>query len=736
MSPTRTSTRPAPARRAKPQPRKGTTKGRPRRRSWIWRYRRVLFLFGFLVATALAGLLFVLFQAPLPAAPSLATLNQTTFLTDANGERLATFHGTENRTVVTLDQVPPIVRQAIVAVEDRNFYRHSGVDPVGITRALIHDLRARSVEQGGSTITQQYVKNYYVGRERSAWRKIREAVISVKLERRLSKDEILERYLNTIYFGRGAYGVQAAAQAYFGKDVGQLGLPEAAYLAGVVRSPQTSDPAVNPELALQRRRLTLSSMERERYITAAQRREVLAMPLYGEGGYVLPRAAPSRETSVTLAGKGTEYFVEYVRQYLIGRYGEKAVYGGGLRVRTTLDLKTQTQAYDAVYGFLSRANDPAGALVAMDGDGRVRAMVGGRDFNASQVNLAAGRQGGGKGRQGGSTFKVFALAQAVREGYTVESAFPGPEQVEFELEGGERWRPRNYEGASYGRINLADATEESVNTVYAQLVMILGPEKVAEMARSMGIASELRAHPSIVLGTMNVSVLEMTTAFNTLANRGVRADPQVVLDVTGADGDKIETFNPRRTRVLERPEADVVNTVLRQVVEAGTGRRAAFGRPAAGKTGTTQDYGDAWFVGYTPGLTAGVWMGYPEGQSRKMLSVHGEKVSGGTWPAVIFKRFMTVATKGMPEGDFPKVERFPGKVLKGDRIRFRSESTTTTAEGTATTAATRSGGAPAPTAAPTTAAPAAPPPTSPPTTAAPPPTTAPPKKDDDRQLLP
>ena len=734
MSPTRTSTRPAPARRAQPQPRKRTTKGRPRRRSWIWRYRRVLFLFGFLVATAFAGLLFVLFQAPLPAAPSLATLNQTTFLTDANGERLATFHGTENRTVVTLDQVPPIVRQAIVAVEDRNFYRHSGVDPVGITRALIHDLRARSVEQGGSTITQQYVKNYYVGRERSAWRKIREAVISVKLERRLSKDEILERYLNTIYFGRGAYGVQAAAQAYFGKDVGQLGLPEAAYLAGVVRSPQTADPAVNPELALDRRRLSLASMERERYITAAQRREVLAMPLYGEGGYVLPRAAPSRETSVTLAGKGTEYFVEHVRQYLVGRYGEKAVYGGGLRVRTTLDLKMQTQAYDAVYGFLNRANDPAGALVAMDGDGRVRAMVGGRDFATSNVNLAV-RGGGSPGRQGGSTFKVFALAQAVKEGYTVESAFPGPEQVEFELEGGEKWRPRNYEGASYGRLNLADATEESVNTVYAQLVMILGPEKVAEMAHEMGVRAELPPHPSIVLGTMNVSVLEMTTAFNTLANRGVRADPQVVLEVTGADGDRIETFNPRRTRVLERGQADVVNHVLRQVVEAGTGRRAAFGRPVAGKTGTTQNARDAWFVGYTPGLTAGVWMGFRD-KSMPMVTLRGEKVSGGTWPAVIFKRFMTAATKGLPEGDFPTVERFPGKVLKGDRIRFRSESdaTTTTGDGPSPTSAPRS--APAATSPPTTAAGAAPPSTAPPTTAAPPPTTAPAKKEEERPLLP
>ena len=708
----------------------------------MWRYRRVLFLLAFLVATAGAGVLFVLFQAPLPPAPSLASLQQTTFLTDANGQRLATFHGAENRTVVTLDKVPPIVRQAVVAVEDRNFYEHSGVDPIGITRALITDLRHRDVKQGGSTITQQYVKNTYVGRERSAWRKIREAVISVKLERQLTKDEILERYLNTIYFGRGAYGVQAAAQAYFGRDVTELGLPEAAFLAGIIRSPERADPAVDPELAEQRRRLTLRSMERDGYITAAQRREIEATPLWGISGYVLPREQLARQTEVALPDKGTQYFVEYVRRFLIDRYGEQAVYGGGLRVRTTLDLTAQGQAYDAVYGFLNRSGDPAGALVAMDPDGRVKAMVGGRDFTTLKVNLAAGRAGGGVGRQAGSTFKVFALAQAVREGYTVESAFPAPKQVEFELSGGEMWRPSNYEGASYPRMNLVDATKKSVNTVYAQLVMLLGPEKVAQMAGEMGVTSDLAPHPSIVLGTQNVSVLEMATAYNTLANRGVRADPQVVLEVTDADGNKIETFHPDRRRVLEREQADVVNSVLRQVVESGTGSEAAFGKPSAGKTGTTQDYGDAWYIGYTPKLTAAVWMGYPEGQSHRMLNVHGKKVSGGTWPAVIFRRFMSTATRDLDTGDFPRVTRFPGKILKGDRISFRDVSPSTTSEtrtaGVSTPATTTASPAastpPATTASAPTTAPS--PTTSPPTTAPPPPTTTEPPKRGNGPILP
>jgi penicillin-binding protein 1A len=289
-------------------------------------------------------------------------------------------------------------------------------------------------------------------------------------------------------------------------------------------------------------------------------------------------------------------------------------------------------------------------------------------------------------------------------------------------------------------MNLVDATEKSVNTVYAQLVMLLGPDKVAEMARQMGITSPLRPDPSIVLGTQNVSVLEMATAYNTLANRGVHATPQVVLEVTDANGNRIETFHPDRKRVLERQQADVVNTVLRQVVEHGTGVEAEFGHPLAGKTGTTQDYGDAWFVGYTPRLTAAVWMGYPEGQSRRMLSVHGKKVSGGTWPAVIFRRFMSAATKDVDTGDFATVTRFPGKVLKGDRISFREVGTTTTApsdtSGTSatsvpksTTDTTRA----APAATPTTTAPA-PQPTSPTTTKTPPPpTTSPPTTDPPRR---
>lgn len=628
----------------------------PRRRGRLWRYRRPLLLAGLAVAIAASGALYVLLSAPLPPPPSLATLSQTTYMTDAAGRPLATLHAGEDRTVVRLADVPAVLRHAVVAAEDRSFYRHRGLDPLGIVRATIADIRSRRVVQGGSTITQQYVRNAYrtVGRSRSLWRKLKEAVIAVKLERELPKDEILERYLNTIYFGRGAYGVQAASQAFFGKDVRDIGLAEAALLAGLIRSPVSADPAVNPALATARRRQVLRAMEEEGYITAAQRAVAERVPVVGPGAPVIPRRQPG--VTVARPEVGTQYFVEQVRRFLVARYGEQAVYGGGLRVRTTLDLELQGAAYRAVYGVLDRPGDPAGALVAVDADGRVRAMVGGRDWSVSQVNLATGRAGGGRGRQAGSAFKPFVLAAAVADGYPVTTRYPAPAEIVLPgADEGRDWRVRNYDGTDYGQLDLVEATVQSVNTVYAQLVVQVGPAKVVEMAHAMGITSPLRAVPSIALGTQEVSVLEMAAAYATLANRGVRVEPTLVSEVRDAEGNLVERFTPERKRVLAGKQADIVNGVLRQVVERGTGRAAAFGRPVAGKTGTTQDFGDAWFVGYTPRLAAAVWMGYPEGQSRPMRSVHGRAVTGGSFPAIIFRRFMAAATAraAYAGGDFP-----------------------------------------------------------------------------------
>jgi len=617
------------------------------------------------VTTALAGAVYLLGRVPLPPENPPA---QTTMITDAKGVQLASLDSGENRVSVGLDKVPKVLVDAVLATEDKSFFEHGGVDPAGIARATWADLRGKPL-QGGSTITQQYVKNAYLQtRERTPVRKLKEAALAVKVERKFSKEQILERYLNVIYFGRGAYGVQTASRTYFGKDVGQIQLREAAYLAGVIRSPEVADAVRAPEAADARRAGTLAAMERAGFITAAERTAAEVEPVRA---YV--RAKRQGETIFTQGGdKGTQYFVEFVRQQLLAAYGPETLNEGGLRVRTTLDLETQTHAYNAVYpAMLNRPDDPAGALVAIDENGYVKAMVGGKDWNSPQpyakVNLAVGREGGGTGRQPGSAFKPFVLAEAVRQGYTVESVLAGPREVVFpKADQGRDYTVANYEDEDFGpAVNLIDATRNSVNTVYAQLIDSIGPTNVAKLAKSAGITEELVPNISLTLGTSEVSVLNIASAFTTFANRGQHVPPTVVLEVATADGRVLSRARPRaQTKVLERRQADIVNFCLQQVVQRGSGTGAQFGRPLAGKTGTTQDFGDAWFVGYTPKLTAAVWMGYPEGNTRKMTNVRGRKVNGGSFPASIFKRFMEAATKKMDTGTFPPVPSFAGKSVK------------------------------------------------------------------------
>jgi penicillin-binding protein 1A len=697
-------------------PTKTKRKRSRKRRSWVWRYRRLLYLFGLLLFTALAGAAYVISQIPLPKAA--AGQAQTSFFVDAAGNQLAVLHGGENRVPVTYDRMPKVLIDAVVATEDRNYFTHGGLDPIGIARATWADIRHKKAVQGGSTITQQYVKNVYLGRERTFVRKLKEAVIAVKLERKYDKKQILERYLNTIYFGRGAYGVQAAARAYFAKDVAALTLPEAAFLAGAIRSPVAADPIRNVGLAATVRDRALAAMVRAKAITPAERFAAEQQPVT----VVAPAAAA---TTYSRSDKGTQYFVDYVRQELVARFGEDLVLRGGLRVKTTLDMRAQVAAYDAVYGLLNRATDPAGALVAIDADGRVIAMVGGRDWETSRVNLATGVAGGGGGRQGGSAFKPFVLAEAVKEGYTVSSALPGPPKIVLpKADRGRDWEVNNYEKESFDRLNLVDATVHSVNTVYAQIVAAVGPDKVVDMAHKLGITSPLNPVVSITLGTQNVSVLEMADAYLTFSQGGVQVKQRVVEKVTLTDGTVLEDTRSERTRVLDRGQADVVNFVLKQVVDHGTGTGAQFGRPMAGKTGTTENYGDAWFVGYTPQLSAAVWMGYPSGQSKSLAGVHGvAKLNGGSLPATIFSRFMSAVAKSVDSGDFVTPKSFPGRLLPSAG-RIPAGSTTTSSPPGSTTSGPPPS-RPGPTTPPTAAPPATGPkstttsgPSSPPTTKA------------------
>ena len=614
---------------------------------------------------------------------------ETTFLFDAAGNRLAELQSGENRVSVDLDEMSPTFVTSVLAAEDRDFFSHPGVDATAIARATLADLRGRPL-QGGSTITQQYVKNVFVGNEQTIVRKLKEATLAVKVEQRYEKDEILKRYLNTVYFGRGAYGVQAASKAYFGVDAADLDVQQSAYLTGLIRAPEVADASRDEANADLRRDLVLGSLVAIGEISADQRDALTAVPVKQIPGFRERDAVVQDQ----IVGKdvGSEYFVEYVRAQLAERFGDARVNGGGLRVYTTLDLDLQRAAHAAVYtDTLNQPDDPAGALVALDTDGRVKAMVGGRDFASNKVNLAVGTDGGGTGRQAGSAFKPFVLAEAITEGFSVESALESPASLTFpKANNGVDYKVSNYEGDAQGRINIIEATRVSSNTVYAQMAEALGPPAIAETAERLGIGTidPSRVGLSIALGTQTVSVLDMAEAYLSFATRGTHVEPSVVIRVTDADGNVLLEDEPAREQVLEPEQADTVSAILREVVERGTGKRAGFGTPIAGKTGTTQDNGDAWFVGYTPGLAVAVWMGYPEGQERQMSSVHGIAVTGGSLPADIFRRFMQVAAdRDEYRGDFVEPPSYGGEPLKGSGI-IKDGVTTTTSTSTSTSTST------------------------------------------------
>ena len=598
-----------------------------------------------------------------------------------------------------------ILREAVLATEDRDYYEHGGVDPVGIGRALYNDLRGRGVQQGGSTITQQYVKNVYLTSERSIVRKIKEAVLAVKLERELEKDEILERYLNTIYFGRGAYGVGAATRAYFDKDVRDIGLQEASYLAGLIRSPGGADALENPDEAARRRSTVLVAMAEEGYITEEEQTAVDASPI--QTNVVDPE---DRTGLGPVEGDeiGTKYFVEAVRRQVAEQYGEDTLYGGGLRIYTTIDFDMQRAAWDAVTSTLDQAGDPDAALVAVDEFGQVKAMVGGRDFEEDELNLALGKTAfgldwGGTGRGAGSAFKPFVLAEAIRQDISLNSKFEAPGSITFPgvpgAKAGEDWKVSNYGGTEQGVLDLVDATRVSSNTAYAQLMLEVGPQNVATMAGRLGVAAELPVVPALVLGSGDVSPLDMAVGYSTFANRGVHNDPVMIAKIEQVDDDGdlqvLDQAVPNGARVLSEEQADLVTYCLQEVVQGGTGTAAAFGKPAAGKTGTTQDNKDAWFVGYTPELTAAVWMGYadplPDGtvptmnaESSVAQSRGLSGVTGGSLPAEIWRKFMESATAGVDTGSFREPTSFPGRILNEVLAQ------TTTTEATSSTSSTTS----------------------------------------------
>lgn len=732
-------------------------KGGHRKGNILWRWRRGLFVAVLLVMAMVAAGVSAMAQVELPdpremALSSFICTAQVPAGECSSNTAMAQLSDTGNREYIRLDDVPQVLIDAVIATEDRQFYHHDGIDPLGIARALYRDLRGGGLSQGGSTITQQFVKNTYLQSDRTMARKLEEAVLAIKVEQEMSKDEILEGYLNTIYWGRNALGLQAASRAYFGIDVTNpdFGLAQASYLAALIRAPEradANDPAHADQLeeATRRRTTVLDAMLEVDYIDQAQYDAVEAVPV---NSYVAARQS-FRQDTLYWGGRdtgavGMEYVTDYVqsrtRSILVNQLGwteeiaDQNIVGGGLRIYTTIDQTMQTQAYQAVFGVLQDpARDPSAGMVAIDSQGFVRAMVGGRDYFAengyAQNNFATMGDGS---RQVGSTFKPIALALAAKESVSfLDTQLPAPSELELnEIPGTEDecdpYTYSNYrsEDADTGNLNLVDAVAESSNTAFAGLMYELGakfgPDAIPEMAEQLGMNGALsegelsRCLPT-VLGSGGSSPLEMAEVYSTFANRGMHREPTIITRIDrvspGGDVTNLWRWRPDEQQVLAQQQADLVNYALEGVIDHGTGTGADIGRPAAGKTGTTSDNKDAWFVGYVPQLTAAVWVGYPEatwtnpdcnpaqtddtaddfcrGEEIPPMrsgdgfegSLYGHStITGGSLPARIWAAFMSQATANLPADDFvePSDEMLEQGEELGDLIDVPEEFTTTT----------------------------------------------------------
>jgi penicillin-binding protein 1A len=580
--------------------------------------------------------------ASAPALSSLKPIDQGTSsaVYAIDGTRLGFIQSDEIRTPIPLTRIPESIQAATIAVEDQRFYEHGGVDYEGIARAALKNVEAGKTVEGGSTITQQLVRNLYVGRERTFERKIREARLAEELEERHSKRWILESYLNSVPYGtvdgQTAVGVQAAAETFFDKPAKQLTLEESALLAGLPQAPSELNPFQNPRGALERRREVLTKMAKHGYISKLRAAEASRAPLGVRRGDLYTKI---REP----------FFFDYVKQQLIDRFGVNTVRKGGLRVHTTIDPKLQRAGRDAIDSTLNYEGDPSAAVVAVDPrNGYIRAMASSSHYSHNQYNLAA--QGH---RQPGSAFKTFVLTTAIKRGINPNSVGYVSRPLDLTTRDYGPWKVQTYDNTYSGYMNITRATLRSDNTVYAQLDLDLGPKSVADTAKEMGITTKLDGYPAEGLGGLKrgVSPLEMANAYATLASGGIRNKPIAITKVTFPDGKVEDLGKPKRTRVFSDAVAYEVTKILKMNVQSGTGTRANIGCPAAGKTGTTDNFNDAWFDGFTPRLTAAVWVGYPAAL-REMRSVHGISVAGGTFPAQIWHNFMSVA-KGDFCGDFP-----------------------------------------------------------------------------------
>jgi penicillin-binding protein 1A len=614
---------------AKPKPDMSKTRrgGRARRRSGLFGLFGRLVYWCFVLAIwggiAAAGVV-VYYGAKMPAATTWEIPDRAPNIkiVSVDGQLIAN-RGMSGGEALTLKEMSPYIPEAVVAIEDRRFYSHFGIDPIGLTRAMVTNIIGGHFSQGGSTLTQQLAKNLFLKPDRTLERKVQEVLLALWLEHKHSKDQILQMYLNRVYFGSGAYGVEAASRRYFGKSARDVTLAEAALLAGLLKAPSRLSPARDPKAAEERAQLVLAAMQDEGMISAKEVATAMSAPA---------TRAPSYWT-------GSEnYVADTVMEELPDLIGEVQ---GDIIVDTTVDLTLQKIAEQSIRDLIDKngkkLNVSQGALVSIDDSGAVRAMVGGYDYSTSQFDRASEAK-----RQPGSAFKPFVYMAAMEAGRTPDSV-----RNDAPIRIG-KWTPENYGGKYYGKVTLATALAKSLNSVAAQLTMEVGPAAVIEAAHRMGVQSDLQSNVSIALGTSEVTPLELTAAYVPFANGGYRPDIHFIRRITTASGKLLYANDGGSVpRVVKPAIVGMMNSMMEGTVEVGgTAKKAAFGWPSAGKTGTSQNSRDAWFVGYTANLTTGVWFGNDDGSPMK-------RVTGGSLPAQAWHEFMLAAHEGVPVRPLP-----------------------------------------------------------------------------------
>ncbi len=605
----------------------------------------IVFVVGIVALAIYLGSIYVSIKGDFNKIVNVKMLPLPTKVYSADGKLIAKF-GLQNRIPVKLSQVSPWMRYAILAAEDARFYEHGAIDIVGIMRALMVDVIKGKIVQGGSTITQQLVKNIYLTPSRTIKRKLKEIILAYRLERELSKNKILELYLNTVYFGEGAWGIEAAARTYFDTHASNLTIAQSALLAGLVAAPSYYNPYKHPKRARQRTIYVLKRMYENHFITLKQFQEAMNANIYLK--------KPSKNLFGLIIAP---YFTDYVRTWLIDHFGEEVVYKSGLKVYTTLDTRLQRYAFISVKsGILSIKKKYDGlqaALIAMDPKtGYIRALIGGFDYSKSQFNRALQAE-----RQPGSSFKPIIYLTALTEGYLPDDTI-ADRPIVFRFNGKE-WRPQNYERVFHGTVTLMYALVHSVNVATINLLNAVGIGNVIRMAHQLGIEEEIPHNLSIALGSLSVKPIEMVRAYAAFDNYGLLPKPIFITKIVNKYGKVIYTAKPQLKRVFDTVDGFILTGMLRNVILYGTGRAArVIKRPLAGKTGTTNNYRDAWFIGYSPSLVCGVWVGYDD---NRMIF---KGATGARAALPIWIKFMSLALDDKPIETFPIPQGVTSEILQ------------------------------------------------------------------------